>query len=756
MEPRFGHDFSDVRIRIDRDAARAYQARAFTHGSSIVFDAGAYAPATAAGQHLLAHELAHVVQQGRRHASPGRLRVSTPSDRAEVEAARAADAAMSGRSYGRIAAGLRAAAPGIYRQGPVPSAPTSTPAPDNALDDTLKKEIISGGYADKGKYTLQTRKVKKTTQVPDTKKGKKATTEVETEVEVVDSTFDDETLRKAKRYLDTQWAPGVDVNKATGGSGDTKGKHIDMPEWVYEYQNKLAAQKPRDYVAKSWETTNNPNWNDDSFLAQRILEAFLRAWHRKELPDEKAIPSNLAELYKRAGVSEKAYGNAQATLLGDPNVYGWCGPATYNAVVLGLLKNKLRFKTGTGPVLPSTIEKRNKQQAQFIKNSIKWKNKDITDEELTTRYNAELSKMAFLEEVNTQAAFFIGNDTKKTKGWLKGDRFVTGDDAYANYALQPGDVITQALMNGSPVSGHVLTVVKEMRDPDFAGKAGTAVSTVYGISGNAGSIGGGSVKIEKFTREMPPASLKADLNAMSSLGNRMTVAVDERKTAETAERARLAKEQNVPVYKVSKEDVGKAADVRQAERRKALQSSLTEAEASFQKTAGMSYDGYNQARNAKNPPLNIIQIGSGNKDLIGQIVRLRSQIRAIDDLTNVPVEAAAKKVAYSTTDPMYTKKTDEGGGRFRPNETGNMWITTIIKASRYANAEKINAELNLSAEEKEKKIQEMHWDKGLSPDDYKKQILDTYGMEQLSGSVDSLWPGAIAAIEGEGLAKDYR
>src|SRR5262249_38541381 len=65
MESRFGRDFSDVSIRIDGKAARAYQARAFTHGSSIVFDAGAYAPSTTTGQHLLAHELAHVVQQGR-------------------------------------------------------------------------------------------------------------------------------------------------------------------------------------------------------------------------------------------------------------------------------------------------------------------------------------------------------------------------------------------------------------------------------------------------------------------------------------------------------------------------------------------------------------------------------------------------------------------------------------------------------------------------------------------------------------------
>jgi uncharacterized protein DUF4157 len=121
MEPRFGRDFSDVWIRIDSDAARAHQARAFTHGSSIVFDAGAYAPSTAAGQHLLAHELAHVVQQGGQHASSSAPRLSTPSERAEVEAVHAADAAMAGRLCGRLAATLHAAPPGIYREGPGPT-----------------------------------------------------------------------------------------------------------------------------------------------------------------------------------------------------------------------------------------------------------------------------------------------------------------------------------------------------------------------------------------------------------------------------------------------------------------------------------------------------------------------------------------------------------------------------------------------------------------------------------------------------------
>jgi hypothetical protein len=66
MEPRFGNDFSDVRVHSDAravESAEAVQARAFTVGHHLVFGAGENAPGTAAGRALLAHELAHVVQQ---------------------------------------------------------------------------------------------------------------------------------------------------------------------------------------------------------------------------------------------------------------------------------------------------------------------------------------------------------------------------------------------------------------------------------------------------------------------------------------------------------------------------------------------------------------------------------------------------------------------------------------------------------------------------------------------------------------------
>jgi len=66
MEPRFGHDFSRVRVHYDdaaRQSARAVNAHAYTVGHDIIFAAGRFAPGTQEGQRLLAHELTHVVQQ---------------------------------------------------------------------------------------------------------------------------------------------------------------------------------------------------------------------------------------------------------------------------------------------------------------------------------------------------------------------------------------------------------------------------------------------------------------------------------------------------------------------------------------------------------------------------------------------------------------------------------------------------------------------------------------------------------------------
>jgi hypothetical protein len=65
FEPRYGHDFSQVRIHADEKAAesaRAVNALAYTSGQHVVFGRRQYAPHTAEGKRLLAHELTHVLQ----------------------------------------------------------------------------------------------------------------------------------------------------------------------------------------------------------------------------------------------------------------------------------------------------------------------------------------------------------------------------------------------------------------------------------------------------------------------------------------------------------------------------------------------------------------------------------------------------------------------------------------------------------------------------------------------------------------------
>jgi hypothetical protein len=88
MENHLGEDFSDVRVHTDERAAETAEmvgAQAYTIGRDIVLGKGQYAPATGPGNRLLAHELAHVVQQ-KHAATTEQLPIASPTDQAEREA----------------------------------------------------------------------------------------------------------------------------------------------------------------------------------------------------------------------------------------------------------------------------------------------------------------------------------------------------------------------------------------------------------------------------------------------------------------------------------------------------------------------------------------------------------------------------------------------------------------------------------------------------------------------------------------------
>ena len=87
--------------RIDKPASprRRSSAQAYTVGTNVVFAPGQYAPRSPSTNALLAHELAHVVQQSAAQTEGRSLAISSPGDTAEREAHAARDAYLAGVPY---------------------------------------------------------------------------------------------------------------------------------------------------------------------------------------------------------------------------------------------------------------------------------------------------------------------------------------------------------------------------------------------------------------------------------------------------------------------------------------------------------------------------------------------------------------------------------------------------------------------------------------------------------------------------------
>ncbi|UFZ05156.1 DUF4157 domain-containing protein [Bradyrhizobium ontarionense] len=139
MEEKFGQDFSAVRIHADASAqnsAAAVKARAYTVGRDIVFGSAAPDPASTAGQRLLGHELAHVVQQSRGGVAAG----IDPDPRLETEARRAGETVAANGAV-QVAGG---AGRGLQRNAKSDAQePTNANTDGPYLDDP---DLLSMGY----------------------------------------------------------------------------------------------------------------------------------------------------------------------------------------------------------------------------------------------------------------------------------------------------------------------------------------------------------------------------------------------------------------------------------------------------------------------------------------------------------------------------------------------------------------------------------------------------------------------------------
>src|SRR5580658_856852 len=136
FESRFGHDFSRVRVHTDAraaESARAIKAQAYTHGQDIIFAQGRYAPETAEGKNLLAHELAHTLQHRgvQRPGAKPTMGQGAEHHRMEHEARSAASAVSLGKPP----------------KAPRPATkPTISRAADTPTMQTQKAALAAAGY----------------------------------------------------------------------------------------------------------------------------------------------------------------------------------------------------------------------------------------------------------------------------------------------------------------------------------------------------------------------------------------------------------------------------------------------------------------------------------------------------------------------------------------------------------------------------------------------------------------------------------
>lgn len=117
MEPRFGQDFSRVRVHTDAraaESAHAAGALAYTVGPDIVFGSGQYAPRTTAGARLLAHELTHTVQQGLAAHEAGSGHAGAFLMQRQQAAAPPAAATTPAQIYAQALGKLKALDPTLY------------------------------------------------------------------------------------------------------------------------------------------------------------------------------------------------------------------------------------------------------------------------------------------------------------------------------------------------------------------------------------------------------------------------------------------------------------------------------------------------------------------------------------------------------------------------------------------------------------------------------------------------------------------
>ena len=798
FEPRFGYDFSRVRVHADpnaADSARQVNAAAYAADQHIVLGPNAPAAHSSAGRQMFAHELAHLTQQSARPAelvagleSPVTIRPARDRFEKEADQAAAAALAISSPAHQPLRALNDAFGPIVIQRLPPVDRHTGDPLLDDAewwrppgykgpipvwtdedkareaaleeqkqkeqqeatelqkkgLDQSLRDRLLDGEFKDSGEY--------------------KQTDKHHFE-------FLNKDLDYALRYLRRLWAPEVFVIgiPAEGVVADSNGKPIqEHPDWVEEFTIRLMGQQPLsapgDYQPEKHPKLP-PRWSEFSRIAQRLIEAYLRAWDKK-INARATVDENLGQLYANVGGSVT---NDRAELFGGVKGWGnWCGPASQNAVALGLMRAGYRFKMQGQPGTKPPVEGNPDSNGMILPR--KPKPGDYKNEQTMLAYQKEIA-VAFEREVRAQGAFFLTNwakekDVPKNKPKYYSKRNISGKDA-ATEKLFPGDFIYIVNGNqGSPLSGHVATVIREEPFKDVTlgenikYESGKELSRLYWISGNSKGVMPfeGAIRPELVIREMPHKDYHYFETA--GWGNEF----DKRKTKETNIERESDRKYAV---RLDVEFQGKIVSATKAKRLKDPNAAREIGDVLQHKAEGQFFAMYKYQREKMAPVF--AHFGASftkyaeilderEKDISPRLEAAKKETEAYVQERIAANQPFTTKQEY---DPNFEEKNKrdrgkEKTGRYKPLIKDHSWVVSIVRASQMETGKldkEVAEEISISDAANPSKF---------SPDDVsdarfqevllatkrraqvKRDVLERYGLVPMPGDIEQLYPGATA------------
>lgn len=298
MESAFGQDFSGVRVHADAGAARLSQnlnARAFTMGRDVAFGAGEYQPGTLIGDALIAHELAHVVQQGNGKTQGAQTKgaaYDALEEDADVAAVGAVATQFSGAQGGldigretipRLRSGLQlqrcssskkqvASPKAETEQGPKPTRFRSAKllTRDKQLADASKRleEVNTWALAEREKQNIKKEVGPKAVVGLDPKQKQNVISVIDT-LKSVAPTFETKGLEAVSKNLDESTAHAKAAKKNLGGIDPS---NPDASLYQMQLKHELfLANESLDNALKALEATNDSV--DGTELADAVEKA---------------------------------------------------------------------------------------------------------------------------------------------------------------------------------------------------------------------------------------------------------------------------------------------------------------------------------------------------------------------------------------------------------------------------------------------------------------------------------------------------